>query len=65
MATPKRAVDFVHPRLAAALVTLSLLIAACEDEGNPGDDNLFTGASLVVVALIVVVVVFMARRRRG
>jgi hypothetical protein len=65
MSTPKRAMDWVRAKVAAASMALSLLVAACEDEGNPGDDNLFTGASLIVVALIVVVVVFMARRRRG
>ena len=39
--------------------------AACEDEGNPGNDNLLTGGSLVVIVIIIVVIVFLVRRRRG
>ena len=50
----------------APLVTLSLFLAACEDRGNPGDDNLLTGASLVVILLIAgVIALRVARRRRG
>jgi hypothetical protein len=53
-------------RLMASLVGLSLLVAACEDEGNPGDDALLSGVSLVVILLVVAVigaVVLLARRR--
>lgn len=52
-------------RVSAALLTLSLFLAACEDQGNPGDDNLLTGASLVIVVAVVAVVAWMAMRRRG
>jgi hypothetical protein len=36
-------------RVFAPLALLALLLAACEDEGNAGNDNLLTGGSLVVV----------------
>jgi hypothetical protein len=49
-------------RLIAAL-PLGLL-AACEDAGNSGDDNLLTGVSLVVLVVIIVVVVLVVRNRR-
>ena len=49
----------------ATLLGLSFVLAACEDEGNPGNDNLLTGGSVVVVVLIVVVIFFLVRRRRG
>lgn len=51
--------------LAAVFVVLSTLLAACEDQGNPGNDNLFTGASLIVVLLIVGIIIFAVSRRRG
>ncbi|MGH7540020.1 MAG: hypothetical protein ACRELC_03370 [Gemmatimonadota bacterium] len=44
------------------LAPLAALLTACEDAGNPGDDNLLTGASLVVI-VIIVVVIFLVRRR--
>jgi hypothetical protein len=47
----------------APLALVATLLAACEDEGNPGNDNLLTGGSLVVVVIIVIVVVLMMRRR--
>ena len=53
-------------RVTASLVGISLLLAACEDEGNPGDDALLSGMSLVVILLVVAVigaVVLFARRR--
>ena len=53
-------------RLMASLVGLSLLVAACEDQGNPGDDSMLSGASLVVVLIVVAVVaavVLIGRRR--
>jgi hypothetical protein len=55
----------ISSRLFASLVGLSLLLAACEDEGNPGDDSLLSGASLIVVLIVVaiVVAVVMSRRR--
>lgn len=52
-------------RLIGILVPLSLLLAACEDEGNPGDDNLLTGGSLIVVLIIVGIVAWMMYSRRG
>ena len=52
-------------RLAAILVPLSLLFVACEDEGNPGDDNLLTGGSLIVVIIIVAIVAWVLYSRRG
>jgi hypothetical protein len=54
----------MRTRAIAALMTCALLFAGCEDQGNPGDDNLLTGASLVVVVLIVLIVVWLVRRRR-
>ena len=47
-----------------ALLGLATVLTACEDQGNPGDDNLLTGASLVVVIIIVLVIVYFVRRRR-
>ena len=55
----------IRARLSASLVGLSLILAACEDEGNPGNDNLLTGGSVVVVVIIIVVIFFLVRRRRG
>jgi hypothetical protein len=52
-------------RLASASIALSLLAAACEDKGNPGNDNLLTGASLIVVIVIVAIVAWMFMRRRA
>ena len=46
------------------LLGLATVLTACEDQGNPGDDNLLTGASLVVVIIIVLVIVYFVRRRR-
>jgi hypothetical protein len=46
------------------LLPLAALMAACEDAGNAGDDNLLTGVSLVVVVIVVIVVVLFIRRRR-
>jgi hypothetical protein len=51
--------------IAVLLFGTSLLMAACEDEGNPGDDNLLTGGSLVVLVIIVVVVFLVMRRRKS
>jgi hypothetical protein len=51
--------------LGVTVMGLTSVLAACEDEGNPGDDSLLGGASLVVVVLIVVAIFFMVRRRRG
>jgi hypothetical protein len=56
---------FLKARVTAALIGLAMVLAACEDEGNPGNDNLLTGFSLVVVIAIVVVIVLMVRRRRS
>ena len=55
----------IRARLSTCLVGLSLILAACEDEGNPGNDNLLTGGSVVVVVLIIVVIFFLVRRQRG
>jgi hypothetical protein len=49
-------------RLAAPLPILALL-AACEDAGNEGNDNLLTGGSLVLVVIVVVVIFLVLRRR--
>jgi hypothetical protein len=40
------------------------LLAACEDQGNPGDDSLLTGGSLVVLIVVAIVVFLVIRRRR-
>jgi hypothetical protein len=55
----------VKTRITAALVGLAMVLAACEDEGNPGNDNLLTGFSLVIVLVIVAVIAFMVMRRRS
>ena len=44
------------------LVPIAALLTACEDAGNPGNDNLLTGGSLVLIVIIVVVVILMRRR---
>jgi hypothetical protein len=46
-----------------ALSPFAFLMAACEDAGNAGNDNLLTGGSLVLVVVVVVVVVLLMRRR--
>jgi hypothetical protein len=51
-------------RAALALAALATLLASCEDEGNPGNDNLLTGGSLILIVVIVVLVVVLVRRRR-
>lgn len=55
----------MRTRFALALVSLSALLAACEDSGNPGDDNLLTGASLVVVLVIAAIIAAVVFARRG
>ena len=55
----------LSPRVVSALVTMSLFLAACEDQGNEGDDNLLTGASLVVVVIVVAIIAWALMRRRG
>jgi hypothetical protein len=40
------------------------LLAACEDQGNPGDDSLLTGGSLVVLIVVAIVIFLVIRRRR-
>ena len=55
----------LSPRLFSALVAMSLFLAACEDQGNEGDDNLLTGASLVVVVVVVAIIAWALMRRRG
>jgi Na+/H+-dicarboxylate symporter len=47
-----------------ALAPIAALFTACEDAGNPGNDNLLTGGSLVLIVIVVVVVVLLVRRRR-
>jgi hypothetical protein len=45
------------------LAPTAALFTACEDAGNPGNDNLLTGGSLVVIVVIVVIVILVRRRR--
>ncbi len=53
-------------RLSTLALTLALLLpAACEDQGNAGDDNLLTGGSLVVIILIGLAVFLVKRRGRS
>lgn len=61
----KNAIARARVRLGVTVLGLATVLAACEDEGNPGDDSLLGGASLVVVVLIVVAIFFIVRRRRG
>ena len=54
-------------KLRTGLASLVLLgLAACEDAGNSGDDNILTGATGVILLVIVVLVVafFFFRNRR-
>jgi hypothetical protein len=44
------------------LAPIAALLTACEDSGNPGNDNLLTGGSLVLIVIIVVVVILVRRR---
>lgn len=46
------------------LLPLLGVLAACEDEGNPGNDSLLTGGSLVIVVIIVIVIFLVLRRGR-
>ena len=46
------------------LLPLLGLLAACEDEGNPGNDSLLTGGSLLVVIVVVTVIFLVVHRRR-
>jgi hypothetical protein len=48
----------------AMLLPLMAFLAACEDEGNAGDDNLLTGGSLVVLVIIALAIFLFMRRRR-
>jgi hypothetical protein len=47
-----------------SIVPFLVLLAACEDQGNPGDDNLLTGGSLIVVLIIVAIAAYLFLRRR-
>lgn len=42
---------------------LLALLTACEDAGNPGNDNLLTGGSVVLI-IVIAVVLFLVMRRR-
>jgi hypothetical protein len=44
------------------LAPVAALLTACEDAGNPGDDSLLTGGSLVLIAIIVVAIILVRRR---
>lgn len=55
----------MRARIFSAVVALSMLLAACEDEGNPGDDSLLSGASLIIVLVIVGIIVAVMLSRRG
>jgi hypothetical protein len=45
------------------LAPIAALLAACEDAGNSGNDNLLTGGSLVLIVIIVIIVILVRRRR--
>jgi hypothetical protein len=51
-------------RLGVPLLAFTAALSSCEDEGNPGNDNLLTGASLIVVVVVVLVIVLLVRRKR-
>ena len=44
--------------------SMVFVLAACEDEGNAGDDNLLTGGSLVILVIIAIGIFLFMRRRR-
>lgn len=64
MSMVERASERLVKRPWTSMVPLVLFVAACEDEGNAGDDNLLTGGSLIVVLIIVAVVAVVLLRRR-
>jgi hypothetical protein len=39
------------------LAFTALFLTACEDSGNPGDDNILTGATGLVILIVVIVLV--------
>jgi hypothetical protein len=39
-------------------------MTACEDQGNPGNDNLLTGGSVVIVLVVLAVVGYLVVRKR-
>ena len=47
------------PRIDLVALTLAAgtFLAACEDEGNSGDDSLLSGGSLVAVLVVAAVIV--------
>ena len=55
----------LSPRVVSALVAISLFLAACEDKGNEGNDNLLTGGSLILVIIVVAIIAWALMRRRG
>jgi hypothetical protein len=55
----------LSPRVVSAVLAMSLFLAACEDQGNEGDDNLLTGGSLILVIIVVAIVAWALMRRRG
>lgn len=46
------------------LALVSVVLSACEDQGNAGDDNLLTGGSLVLLVIVAIVIFLIVRRRR-
>ncbi|HZB02547.1 MAG TPA: hypothetical protein VE800_10605, partial [Actinomycetota bacterium] len=55
--------EWFHMKRLLSAAPLAVLLAACEDAGNEGNDNLLTGGSLVLVVIVVVVVILLVRRR--
>ncbi len=60
-AAPRRT---ILDRTWKVLIPLLGLLAACEDEGNAGNDSLLTGGSLVVLVVIAIVIFLVVRRRK-
>jgi hypothetical protein len=50
-------------KLLLILAPIAATLTACEDSGNPGNDNLLTGGSLVLIIIIIVVVILVRRRK--
>ena len=54
----------MRARIAVPLLAVASALTACEDQGNPGNDNLLTGGSLVIIVVIIAVVGYLIVRSR-
>ena len=52
-------------RLGVYLVPVFLFLAACEDQGNEGNDNLLTGLSGLIIIVVLGLVIWRVLARKG